>query len=66
MIYAGVQYVIIGTADDFTETGIGNARVLVTDSHPMTEIKENHFVIEISPVYLPWTGDRELSDMGDH
>lgn len=58
MFYSGVQYVILGLADDFRETAIGDVRVVITNSHPMTGIKENHFVIEISPVYLKWNGDQ--------
>lgn len=54
MLYSGVQYVIMGTADDFHETSIGDVTVSVTDSHPMTEIEEDHFVIEASPIYLKW------------
>lgn len=58
MFYSGVQYVVMGSADDFGETSIGDVRVSVTDSHPMTDIKEEHFVIEISPVYLKWNEEQ--------
>ncbi len=58
MFYSGVQYVVMGSADDFRETSIGDVRVSVTDSHPMTDIKEEHFVIEISPVYLKWNEEQ--------
>ena len=58
MFYSGVQYVVMGSADDFRETSIGDVRVFIADSHPMTDIKEDHFVIEISPIYLKWNGDR--------
>ena len=54
MFYSGVQYVILGKADEFKESSVGKARVLITDSHPMTGIMEDHFVIEISPVFLKW------------
>ncbi len=57
MLYSGVQYVILGTADHFRETEIGSIRVYITDSHPMTDIEEPHFVIEITPIYLKWTGE---------
>ena len=56
MIYSGVQYVVMGAADDFRETSVGGARVFITDSHPMTDITEDHFVIEVSPIYLKWDG----------
>ena len=56
MLYSGVQYVVLGTEDGFKETEIGGVQVFVTNSHPMTDIKENHFVIEIAPISLKWTG----------
>ena len=58
MFYSGVQYVILGTADHFEETSIGSVRVFVADSHPMTDITEDHFVIEVAPIYLKWIMDR--------
>ena len=54
MFYSGAQYVIMGTADDFKETSVGDVSIFITDSHPMTDIEEEHFVIEISPIYLKW------------
>ena len=54
MFYSGVQYVILGSAGSFKETDIGKVHLFVTDSHPMTEIKEDHFVIEITPIHLKW------------
>ena len=57
MFYSGVQYVIMGTADRFKETEIGSVHVFIAKSHPMTDLKENHFVIEIAPIYLKWTGE---------
>lgn len=62
MLYSGVQYVIIGSADDFRQVSIDNADIFITDSHPMTDVKEDHFVIEISPVLLKQTGE-EPDDM---
>lgn len=54
MLYSGAQYVILGSADGFTETSIGDIRVFITDAHPMTGIEEDHFVIELSPISLKW------------
>ena len=56
MFYSGVQYVVLGQ-DDFEETVIDEVNIFITDSHPMTGISEDHFVIEIAPVYLRWTGE---------
>ena len=52
MLYSGAQYVVMGSSDDFKDTSIGDVRLFVTDAHPMTDIEEEHFVIEISPIYL--------------
>ena len=57
MFYGGVQYVVMGTDDDFRETVIGEVQAFIADSHPMTGITEDHFVIEIAPVYLRWSGE---------
>ena len=54
MFYSGVQYIVMGADEDFGETFIGDVQVSITDSHPTTDISENHFVIEISPIYLKW------------
>ena len=57
MFYSGAQYVVMGSADGFKEPAIGDTRVFVTDAHPMTDIKEDHFVIEVSPIKLKWEKD---------
>lgn len=49
MEYLAVQYVVIGSAEGFEETAVEDMDVFVTDSHPMTDIEEKHFVIEIVP-----------------
>ena len=55
VLYSGVQYVALGKEDGFKETDIGKVHVFVTESHPMTDITEDHFVIEVAPIYLNWT-----------
>ncbi len=49
MEYLAVQYVLLGSAEDFEETAVEDMDVFVTDSHPMTNLAEEHFVIEIVP-----------------
>lgn len=49
MEYLAVQYVVIGSAEGFEEAAVEDMDVFVTDSHPMTDIEEEHFVIEIVP-----------------
>lgn len=49
MEYLAVQYVVIGSAEGFEENALEGMDVLITDSHPTTDIEEDHFVIEIVP-----------------
>ena len=49
MEYLAVQYVVIGSAEGFEENTLEGMDILITDSHPMTDIGEAHFVIEIVP-----------------
>ena len=49
MEYMAVQYVVIGSAEGVEENALEGMDVFVTDSHPMTDIEEAHFVIEIVP-----------------
>ncbi len=58
----GEQYVLLGTADGFTDTEIGGVGVWVTDSHPQTEIAAPHFAIVLGPVRLPRQGEAEPTE----
>ncbi len=49
-----VLYIICGKTDDFTKTAVGSVTVDIADSYPSTELKEEHFVIEVYPVRLKW------------
>ena len=53
--YMAVQYVVMGMPDDFFATDVSGVQIGIADSHPTTDISEDHFVIEISPITLPWT-----------
>ena len=66
MLYSGAQYVILGSADDFKETQIGSVRVFVTDSHPVTDIEEEHFVVELAPISLKWPEPPQLQKKGSN
>lgn len=52
--YIGVQYIVLGSMDDFAEQAVDGAEVHIADSHPTTGICEEHFVIELGPIYLKW------------
>ena len=53
--YPAVQYIVMGKQYNFHETVVSGVHIGIADSHPMTNISEDHFVIEISPVKLKWT-----------
>ena len=55
MEYSGVQYIVMGDASDFHEADVSGVHIEIAGSHPMTDIAEEHFVIEISPVIMKWT-----------
>ncbi len=52
--YIGVQYIVLGSSDDFKGTTISDVKIDMTQSHPSTNIKEEHFVIELSSIHLRW------------
>lgn len=64
MAYLAVQYVVIGSAEGFEETAADDMDVFITDSHPMTNIEEDHFVIEIVP-HPPLRLQREKQSDGE-
>lgn len=52
--YIFIQYIVYGGCDDFEKTTINAINVDIAKSHPSTEIKETHFVIEVYPIHLKW------------
>ena len=56
--YAGVQYLIVGNADGFEETKIGDVEIFVTTSHPSATYEGEYFVIEISPIRVKCRRDK--------
>ena len=47
MFFTGAQYLVCGSQDGFKETCIDGVSVFTTDSHPVVDMDEEHFVIEI-------------------
>ena len=45
----------MGNAADFKSEDVYGVHIGIADSHPMTDIGEGHYVIEISPIRLKWT-----------
>lgn len=52
--YISAQYVVMGNAADFKGGDACGVHIGIADSHPMTGIGEEHYVIEISPMKLKW------------
>ena len=57
--YLSSQYIVIGNTDGFIKTVIDTVTVEITDSHPLTNIYKPHFVIEIYPVRLKRTVQKD-------
>jgi len=55
ILYPAVQYIVMGKEAMFCETDISGVRIGIADSHPMTDISADHYVIELSPVKLKWS-----------
>ena len=58
MPYIGPQYLVFGEKDGFaaaTVKDVNDVEVRLAQSHPGDDIREPHFVIEIFPIFLPWT-----------
>ena len=55
--YIGTQYVVLGSAGGFRETAAGDVRIALADSHPETGVGEEHFVLELDEISLPWEGE---------
>lgn len=53
--YIAVQYIVMGNASDFERADVSGVHIGIADSHPCTDIDEEHFVIEIRPIKLKWT-----------
>ena len=57
--YLSSQYIVIGNTDGFIKTVIDTVTVDITDSHPLTNKDKPHFVIEIYPVRLKRTVQKD-------
>jgi len=54
--YLCVQYPVMGEKDGFETSHVSGADIYVTECHPVTDIKDVHFVIEVSEIKLEWRG----------
>ena len=58
MPYIGPQYLVFGAEAGFAAATVKDANdveIRLAQSHPGDDIQEPHFVIEIEPIFLPWT-----------
>ena len=61
MPYIGPQYLVFGAEAGFAAATVKDANdveVRLAQSHPGDDIQEPHFVIEIEPIFLPWTVEK--------
>lgn len=52
LMYMDVQYVVLGSSEDFSEVEISGVKIHLAESYPPTDLTEEHFVIETGPYYL--------------
>ena len=52
--YAAAQYIVMGSKEGLKESKVGDVTITLTDTHPTTDIEEEHFVLEIYPIVLKW------------
>ena len=55
--YPDVQYVVLGSGNDFRPAEISGVAVGLADAWPPTGLAEPHFVIEAGPFRLAWPGE---------
>ncbi len=55
--YLFAQYVVLGDSEDFCEVTVDSVDVSIANSHPATDIEEEHFVVEIGRIRLKWVMD---------
>ena len=53
--YITVQYVVMGNPSGFQKAVVSGVQIDIEDSHPMTGVQEEHFVIGVWPIRLKWT-----------
>lgn len=52
LTYDPVQYVFMGSSENFEERKIGDIFIETSDSYPETNIGEEHFVIGLGPICI--------------
>lgn len=45
----------MGNATNFKNENIEGVHICIADSHPTTDIDEEHYIIETYPLRLKWT-----------
>lgn len=61
MPYIGPQYLVFGEKEGFdaaTVKNVNDVEIRLAQSHPGDDIQEPHFVIEVEPIFLPWTVEK--------
>lgn len=54
IIYLAVQYVVYGNEKEFRPFSVEDVKIDIAESHPMTGILEDHYVIELNELKLKW------------
>lgn len=59
--YCVCQYVVFGTCPEDYSHQIGDVTFGRSDCHPSTKVEEEHFVLDLYPIHLPFE-ETEVSD----
>lgn len=54
-----VQYVLMGNKKEFKDIKIQDVEIHLAKSYPDTGIEEDHFLIDLYPIKLPWNIEKE-------
>ena len=50
--YSEILYIVLGDKTKFKKAKIGKVKIEIADSYPDTNIKEEHYVIKLSPIAI--------------
>lgn len=56
------QYIVFGSCENDTSFMIGLHNISKSESHPSTRIDDNHFVIDITNINLPWKLTKDFDE----
>ena len=63
LFFIEAQYIVFGKCEkDWTDV-VGSHSIFKSENHPSSNLEEEHFVISITGIHLPWERDSKLEDV---